>query len=261
MGVVPEKLPDIKLSLKLSPNIPSAAGAFFFCYTGPKLLCSLFVSCYFFTSEPLRCRCCVARSPLPAPPPLFIFLGLTLADPTLTHQRKKKTPCTTHTFMHTPHHPLNSLHASCPAHARLIDSWSLWLTLEGYIADNVWQRWRGMEKAVRTCMWETDTTTERQSERKKNRKRGRREKRRSKKCERQKEKQMQQESDRRQKYRGWDKKRDREDWVRIVKTALAGVCGEFQAARCSRGKSARRSCWFRRRSLQRRMGRLLSLVE
>ena len=102
--------------------------SFFFCYTHPKLLC------FFFTSEPLRCCCCVARSPLPTLPTLpFIYLSRPLTD--------RPHPQNPPTYMHLCSiHSVPCVRACC--HARLIDNWSPWLTLAGYIADKVWRRRR-----------------------------------------------------------------------------------------------------------------------
>lgn len=165
MGVVPEKLPGLKLPPKLSPNILSAAGVFSFCYTRPKRLCSLFVSCCFFTSEPLRCCRCVARSPLPAPLPLFIFLGLTWADPTLT--KKKKTSLHhTHIYAHT---ASSSQCAACFLPCPCQVDWQL-IIVTDFDRLYCWQRVWEMERAVHirdryNHLWETGRNEEKQKER------------------------------------------------------------------------------------------------
>lgn len=85
------------------------------------LFCLMLLCCFRATQMLLS----AARSPLSTPPPLFIFFR-------------------PHTGRPQPHTLLTCTHthsyADLPLHARLIDSWSLWLTLASYISDKLWQR-------------------------------------------------------------------------------------------------------------------------
>lgn len=125
-------------------------------------------SVLFFTSEPLRCCRCVARSPLPTlPTPLFIFPGLSTDRP-----NPQNPPTHMHLFsIHSVPCMRACLHAAMPGWLTTDHRDWLWQVILLTKSDRDWERHR-QSRAERMCLLETDANTE---EMKKNRTRWRRE--------------------------------------------------------------------------------------